>query len=215
MPGGDGTGPMGWGPRSGRAAGYCPGYRSPGYANPFPGRRFWGYSFQRPQFYRENVADEKTALQQRAEFLKEHPGCIRAVCLSDKRGVPKYDIGKGYLKEDFGLLGDAHAGTGEKQVSILLAQYVEPLVEILGRMPAPGSFAENLLVNGLSECGLTGGTLLKAGEAVIEITAIGKDAAERHTYSYEGFSLLADQGLFGRVIKGGRIKVGDFVELQG
>lgn len=140
------------------------------------------------------------------------PGCISAVCLSDKRGEPKHNVGKGYLKKGFGLLGDAHAGTGEKQVSILLAQYVEPLVEILGRMPAPGSFAENLLVSGLSECGLTLGTLLRAGEAVIEITAIGKDVNEQHTYSYEGFSLLAERGLFGRVIKGGWVKVNDPVE---
>lgn len=38
MPRGDGNGPMGAGPRSGRAAGYCAGYGMPGYANPFPGR---------------------------------------------------------------------------------------------------------------------------------------------------------------------------------
>jgi len=42
IPGGDGTGPSGWGPRTGRAAGYCAGYPIPGYANPIPrfGRRF-------------------------------------------------------------------------------------------------------------------------------------------------------------------------------
>ena len=37
MPGGDRTGPMGAGPRTGRAAGYCGGYDMPGYANPVPG----------------------------------------------------------------------------------------------------------------------------------------------------------------------------------
>ncbi|MCF7709262.1 MAG: DUF5320 domain-containing protein, partial [Verrucomicrobia bacterium] len=31
MPGGDRTGPMGAGPRSGRAAGYCAGFGAPGY----------------------------------------------------------------------------------------------------------------------------------------------------------------------------------------
>ena len=61
MPGGDGTGPMGWGPCSGRAAGYCSGYHRPGYANSFPGR-----------FYREHLADEKYALERQAEFLREH-----------------------------------------------------------------------------------------------------------------------------------------------
>lgn len=38
MPGGDGTGPMGMGPMTGRAAGYCAGYSAPGYANFVPGR---------------------------------------------------------------------------------------------------------------------------------------------------------------------------------
>lgn len=40
MPGGDGTGPMGMGPMSGRAAGYCAGYPVPGFANPYGGRWF-------------------------------------------------------------------------------------------------------------------------------------------------------------------------------
>ncbi|MFH1929298.1 MAG: DUF5320 domain-containing protein [Chloroflexota bacterium] len=40
MPGGDRTGPMGMGPMTGRAAGYCAGYDAYGYANPVPGRGF-------------------------------------------------------------------------------------------------------------------------------------------------------------------------------
>ena len=43
MPGGDGTGPMGMGPMTGRAAGYCAGYAVPGFMNPIPGRGMgWG-----------------------------------------------------------------------------------------------------------------------------------------------------------------------------
>ena len=43
MPGGDGTGPAGLGPMTGRAAGYCAGYPVPGYMNPVGGRGFWGW----------------------------------------------------------------------------------------------------------------------------------------------------------------------------
>lgn len=46
MPAGDGTGPLGMGPRSGRAAGYCAGFGRPGYANALPGRGF-GMGFGR------------------------------------------------------------------------------------------------------------------------------------------------------------------------
>ena len=40
MPGGDGTGPGGMGPMTGRAAGYCAGYQQPGFMNPVGGRGF-------------------------------------------------------------------------------------------------------------------------------------------------------------------------------
>ena len=46
MPGGDGTGPLGMGPMTGRAAGFCAGYRMPGYINSIPGRGF-GMGFGR------------------------------------------------------------------------------------------------------------------------------------------------------------------------
>ena len=42
MPRGDGTGPAGMGPMTGRAAGYCAGYPVPGFMNPVGGRGFWG-----------------------------------------------------------------------------------------------------------------------------------------------------------------------------
>ena len=43
MPGGDGTGPGGMGPMTGRAAGFCAGYNVPGYANPVGGRGYFGF----------------------------------------------------------------------------------------------------------------------------------------------------------------------------
>jgi len=52
MPRGDRTGPMGMGPMSGRAAGFCAGNELQGYANPGPGRGFgmgrggWGRGFR-------------------------------------------------------------------------------------------------------------------------------------------------------------------------
>jgi hypothetical protein len=42
MPRGDGTGPAGMGPMTGRAGGFCAGYSVPGYMNPVGGRGYWG-----------------------------------------------------------------------------------------------------------------------------------------------------------------------------
>ena len=43
MPGGDGTGPGGFGPMTGRAAGFCAGYPVPGFMNPIGGRLGLGW----------------------------------------------------------------------------------------------------------------------------------------------------------------------------
>jgi hypothetical protein len=51
MPGGDRTGPLGMGARTGRAAGYCAGNEVPGYQNPGPGRGF-GMGFGRGRGFR-------------------------------------------------------------------------------------------------------------------------------------------------------------------
>ena len=47
MPRGDGTGPAGMGPMTGRAAGYCAGYPTPGFMNPYGGRMGAGFGWGR------------------------------------------------------------------------------------------------------------------------------------------------------------------------
>lgn len=43
MPFGDGTGPQGFGPRTGRGTGYCAGFGMPGSMNPVPGGTGFGF----------------------------------------------------------------------------------------------------------------------------------------------------------------------------
>jgi hypothetical protein len=52
MPRGDGTGPFGEGPMTGRATGYCAGYATPGFANsPGLGRDYRGPGLGRGRGY--------------------------------------------------------------------------------------------------------------------------------------------------------------------
>jgi hypothetical protein len=44
MPFGDGTGPQGMGPMTGRSAGYCAGAGRPGFANPAFTRGWFGFN---------------------------------------------------------------------------------------------------------------------------------------------------------------------------
>jgi len=51
MPFGDGTGPRGTGPMTGRRAGYCAGFGQPGFANPIMGRGWFGFGLGRRNLY--------------------------------------------------------------------------------------------------------------------------------------------------------------------
>ena len=46
-------------------------------------------------------------------------GVVKAICISDKRGIEKKAIEEGHFLVDFGIEGDAHAGRWHRQVSLL------------------------------------------------------------------------------------------------
>ena len=81
MPFGDGTGPMGQGPRTGRGVGYCAGYNRPGYADSVPRRgigfgrgrgwRRWGYYPQAYSSVQPTAREEKEVLTEGLKSLKE------------------------------------------------------------------------------------------------------------------------------------------------
>ena len=137
-------------------------------------------------------------------------GKVIAVCRSREKGQPKQDDGEGVLKENFGLLGDAHAGT-EKEISLIDQEAVDHYCKQHDLDAPPGSFAENLRIAGIPLFDLPHGTVLKIGEVELEITEKGKDPSLKHTYSYLGHSLLPTKGVFARVIKGGKIRKGDSI----
>ena len=61
-------------------------------------------------------------------------GKILAVCISEKKGTTKKNVGTGYLKEEFGILNDAHGGNWHRQVSLLSGEEIEVPKENLGRI---------------------------------------------------------------------------------
>jgi MOSC domain-containing protein YiiM len=138
-------------------------------------------------------------------------GRVVAVCRGAEKGKRKEAVLNGFFQRGMGLIDDAHAGT-DKEVSLLLKEKVDELAEKTGFSFPAGAFAENLLVEGLKWAECTPGKYLKAGEAALQITEIGKDPAIPHSYNYCGFSLLPRFGIFARVIQSGVVKTGDEVE---
>jgi len=83
MPGGDGTGPMGQGPMTGRATGFCAGYPNSGYSKPGygqgfgrgrgvgHGRRFWYRGYNDMPFNQPSTEEEKVYLENLVKNLED------------------------------------------------------------------------------------------------------------------------------------------------
>ena len=52
-------------------------------------------------------------------------GNVIAVCISEKKGVQKRNVGSARFIEDWGIENDAHAGKWHRQVSLLSHDRVE------------------------------------------------------------------------------------------
>lgn len=136
---------------------------------------------------------------------------IIAVCKSKEKGTKKRPGRSGFLKENYGLVGDAHASPRtHRQVSLLSEESIK-IMRGLGIEVGPGDFAENLTVKGLDLACLSPGMRLKIGEeAVLEITQIGKECHRRCAiFRQVGKCIMPTEGVFARVIKGGWVRAGD------
>lgn len=102
-------------------------------------------------------------------------GEVAAVCISEKKGTAKQNIGSCNFIEDWGLEKDAHAGNWHRQVSLLSWEEVEKF-RARGADVADGAFGENLLVKGYDFKSYPVGSIFKCNDVVLEITQIGKNA---------------------------------------
>jgi len=141
-------------------------------------------------------------------------GKILSVCVSKEKGVPKKNIGKGIVKENYGLVGDAHSGPGIRQISLLAKESLEEIRK-KGIKIGCGGFGENFTTSGMELTSLTIGTNLKIGNTVVvEVTQIGKNCKKPcNIYKKQGMCILPSQGIFARVLKGGNVRQGDAIEI--
>lgn len=146
-----------------------------------------------------------------AEGAKTAQGTLVAVCVSEERTDPKSDVGGGELRVGHGLVGDAHAGLSEREVSLLAYESIRRLRDELGIDAYPGCFAENLVVQGLDFSEVEVGDTIRVGEAALQVVQLGKPPGVPHTYSFRGVSILPREGVFCRVVRTGRVSRGDVV----
>ena len=140
---------------------------------------------------------------------------VVAVCKSRKKGTRKESIPEGLLKENYGLIGDAHADSlTHRQVSLLATESIDKM-RSLGFNLGPGDFAENITTAGIDLVTLPIGTRVLIGDEVaLEITQIGKECHAACAIRRQiGQCIMPEEGVFARVAKGGLVKPGDMVRI--
>lgn len=139
-------------------------------------------------------------------------GKVQAVCISKEKGSKKQNAKMAVFKENFGIINDAHAGT-LRQVSLLAEESIAKMRD-KGLDANFGDFAENIVTKGIDLKRLSIGAKIKIGKNVIlEITQIGKVCLSRCAIYYRtGDCIMPRDGIFAKVLKGGRVKVGDRLE---
>ena len=140
-------------------------------------------------------------------------GKINAICISERRGTAKNFVDAATFVTEFGIDGDAHAGDWHRQIS-LLGQGEIDAFKARGAMVEAGAFGENIIAEGFTFKELPVGTRLKCGDVFFEITQIGKEChAHCAIYHQVGDCIMPREGVFARVLHGGKISVGDDLEL--
>ena len=140
-------------------------------------------------------------------------GKVIAVCVSEKKGIQKTEVPSINLVADWGIENDAHAGKWHRQVSLLALEKIEAFRE-RGADVDFGAFGENIIAEGFDFRALPVGTRFRIGEALLELSQIGKEC---HThcaiYHQVGDCIMPREGVFTVVLEGGTVKAGDEIEL--
>ncbi len=140
-------------------------------------------------------------------------GTIYAISISPERGQLKREVSEANVIENYGIENDGHAGDWGRQVTCLSWDSVQQTNQRYSFNVGPGGFAENILIEGMDLSELTAGSRIRLGQdVVLEVTQVGKEDHPSIVTKTLGVSLLPSEGLFCRVLKGGRITKGDPVE---
>lgn len=146
------------------------------------------------------------------------PQSVYRLSISEEKGTPKTNVLSVTLERDYGIVGDAHAGS-QRQVSLLAFEAYEAFVASRDDIDtiSPGDFADNITTYGLSYENISVGSQIYIGAtAHLEVTELGK--SECHfgcpIQRSIGDCIMPREGIFARVITGGLIQQGDPIRVS-
>ncbi len=136
-------------------------------------------------------------------------GTIFALNISEQKGTIKHSIPEVVINEQ-GIVGDAHAGHWHRQISLLGADSIAKFSKDAKREIKPGEFAENITLAGIDLNQVAILDRFRCGEVELEVTQIGKTCHGDKCAIYQevGNCVMPKDGIFCRVISGGKITAG-------
>lgn len=142
-------------------------------------------------------------------------GTIKAICISKKKGERKRPVPSAVLRAGHGIVGDAHAGNWNRQVSLLPDESIEKMRRVISDL-ADGDFAENIVTSGVNMSAIRIGDKVMAGNGtILEVTQIGKECHENCAIRERtGDCIMPREGVFCRVIEGGELKPGAAIWIE-
>ena len=147
-------------------------------------------------------------------------GRLEWIGLSPARRAPIEVVQEAEVREGTGLVGDHHArtGRGKRQVTLVQAEHLPVVAALLGREEVrPEELRRNLVVAGINLLGLRGARFA-VGEVLLEGTGSCAPCSRMEEDLGPGghHAVRGHGGVTARVLRGGRVRVGDevtFVEL--
>lgn len=140
---------------------------------------------------------------------------IVSIAISKKKGTRKIPVESADFIENYGIKGDAHAGPWHRQVSFLAGESIQASCD-QGLDVSFGDFAENIATSGIDWREISVGTRITiGGQVIVEITQIGKECHNKCAiYYHAGDCIMPKEGVFARVLKGGRVRCNDTITIS-
>jgi molybdenum cofactor synthesis domain-containing protein len=113
-----------------------------------------------------------------------------------------------------GIEGDAHAGPWHRQVSLLASESIRKYESQTGTSVPHGGFGENITTEGFTLHHARPLDRFLHGKLILELTQVGKKCHGKGCaiYKESGECIMPDEGVFCRVVSGGKLKAGDHLE---
>ena len=138
---------------------------------------------------------------------------VRAVCISERKGIRKHAVPEITVRKEHGIVGDAHAGNWHRQISLLATESIDRM-RALGLSLTDGAFAENIVTEGIELRTLPVGTLLRVGKTLLRVTQIGKECHNDCAIKKAvGKCVMPTEGIFAVVVREGTVRAGDEIEI--